>query len=134
MNGNVYGPHLMIDGRSNSSAMKSAEKIYKILFDLPDIIGMKKITTPYVVPYVHEIKEESGISGVVMIAESHISIHTYPHKDYVFIDIFSCKEFSTKKAIDFLKEKLGLTKMKTYLEQRGKDFPRTVMAEAVINT
>ena len=130
MNTNAYGPHVMIDARSRSSALNSVEKIYQVLFALPDFIGMKKIMTPYVIPYEHEMQEESGVSGFVMIAESHISIHTYPYKDYVFIDIFSCKEFDTEKALAYLKEELGLERMQVHLHKRGLDFPRKIIAKA----
>ena len=128
-----YGPHLMIDAWSKSNALKSVERVYKILFDLPGIIGMNKIITPYVIPYVHEVPEDSGVSGFVMIAESHISIHTYPYKNYAFIDIFSCKDFDVEKAKEYLKKKLGITKMTAHLERRGKDFPRAMVAEAKIS-
>ncbi len=44
-----------------------------------------------------------GVSGVVVIAESHISIHTWPEHNYVAIDIFTCGEtLETQKAIDYL--------------------------------
>lgn len=46
-----------------------------------------------------------GVSGVVVIAESHISIHTWPEHEYVAIDIFTCgATLETQKAIDFLNQ------------------------------
>ena len=61
-----------------------------------------------------------GISGFVMIAESHISVHTFPDQDYVFIDIFSCRPFDTDAAIDYLVKtqhpiKEVVEKVKSYL-------------------
>ena len=62
---------------------------------------MTKIMPPYVFRYDTGKKPEDwGISGFVLIAESHISIHTFPDKNYLSLDIFSCKEYS----IDTVKE------------------------------
>lgn len=44
-----------------------------------------------------------GVSGVVIIAESHISIHTWPEYGYAAVDLFTCgTECKTKKAYDYL--------------------------------
>jgi len=46
-----------------------------------------------------------GISGTVVIAESHINIHTWPEFDFAAIDIFTCSEdMDSEKACNFLKE------------------------------
>ncbi|MBN1549114.1 adenosylmethionine decarboxylase [Candidatus Babeliales bacterium] len=46
-----------------------------------------------------------GMSGIVLLQESHISIHTWPEYDYVAIDIFTCGEHvHTDKALAVLKE------------------------------
>ncbi len=48
-----------------------------------------------------------GVSGVVVIAESHFTVHTWPEHGYAAIDFFSCSEdVDLNKAISFLKEKL----------------------------
>ena len=71
-----------------------------------------------------KVPEDGGISGFVMIAESHISIHTFPAKDYVFIDLFSCKEFDVDKAMDLLVSAFGAKRVTTNVVRRGLDFPR----------
>lgn len=38
---------------------------------------------------IHEFNPH-GLSGVIVIAESHIAVHTWPEKDYAAIDIFTC--------------------------------------------
>lgn len=48
--------------------------------------------------------EPYGVSGVVIIAESHIAIHTWPEYGYASIDFFSCNiDVDINKAIDYLK-------------------------------
>ncbi len=50
--------------------------------------------------------EEGGVSGVLVLAESHISIHTWPERNFAAIDIFMCGACDPYKAVQFLKEAL----------------------------
>jgi len=47
-----------------------------------------------------------GVSGVIIIKESHLTIHTWPEYGYAAIDIFTCGKIYMEKGIDFLKEAL----------------------------
>ena len=130
----TFGPHLTIDGKGcDFDMLRDINLVYKALNELPNIIGMTKMTLPYVVPWKDKWAEVPGISGFVMIAESHISIHTFPEDDYVFIDIFSCKGFDTDIAIKYFKKLFGIRKMTLNLVKRGLDFPRNkIKAEVVV--
>lgn len=46
----------------------------------------------------------AGFSGVAILAESHISIHTWPEDNYAALDIFMCGDSDPLKALDVLKE------------------------------
>jgi S-adenosylmethionine decarboxylase proenzyme len=49
-----------------------------------------------------------GVSGVVVIAESHISIHTWPEYGYAAVDVFTCgTTVNPEKAAEVLIERLG---------------------------
>ena len=50
----------------------------------------------------HRFKTSGGISGVVVLAESHISIHTWPERAFVAIDIFMCGDCDPHKAVPAL--------------------------------
>lgn len=66
-----------------------------------------------------------GVTGVVSIAESHISIHTWPEYEYASVDIFSCGEqFNIKIASQIIIN--GLMAQKPYLLtiERGLDNPK----------
>lgn len=52
----------------------------------------------------HSFGENAGITGVVILAESHISIHTWPETGYAAIDIFMCGSCDPYKALPTLKE------------------------------
>jgi S-adenosylmethionine decarboxylase len=49
--------------------------------------------------YLHHFGEEQGVSGVAVLAESHISIHTWPERGYAAIDIFMCGRCNPHAAI-----------------------------------
>jgi S-adenosylmethionine decarboxylase len=51
----------------------------------------------------HAFGEGSGITGVAILAESHISIHTWPELDYAALDIFMCGVCDPQKALPFLR-------------------------------
>jgi len=125
MNAEPFGPHLTFDIKcSDITALNDYNKIFKFLHELPDKIGMTKITQPYVFPYSGLVPEDEGITGMVIIAESHISIHTFPLKNYAFIDIFSCKPFDWSNINNIIKETFHVDEMEFNIVQRGKDFPR----------
>jgi S-adenosylmethionine decarboxylase proenzyme len=49
-----------------------------------------------------------GVSGVLVIAESHLSIHTWPEYGYAAVDIFTCgTTVEPERAVEVLLEKLG---------------------------
>ena len=111
--------HLIIDGySSNSDILQSEEFIYQLLDQYPAEIGMTKICPPYVLRYVGAKPEEWGVSGFVMIAESHISIHTFVEQSYLNIDVFSCKNFDAERVLKDLSDRLQLTEVRTHVLDR----------------
>jgi S-adenosylmethionine decarboxylase len=51
----------------------------------------------------HHFTPNGGISGVAVLAESHISIHTWPEISYAAVDVFMCGDAQPHKAIEFLR-------------------------------
>ena len=123
-----FGLHVTIDASGcDKRKLASYSLVYDILNNLPERVGMTKMTLPYVAKWLDKFsKGTPGISGFVMIAESHISIHTFPEQDYAFMDIFSCRNFDTEKAINYLVEAFGAKKYETHVLKRGLDFPPKV--------
>jgi S-adenosylmethionine decarboxylase len=112
--------HLAIDGfDGEAKKLWDKELITQFLIEYPDALKMHRITEPKVVNYEDPKGTDSGISGFVIIAESHISVHTFPDRNYVNIDIFSCKAFDNEKALNDAKKLLGLKKVKTWVLDRG---------------
>ena len=111
--------HLIIDGySSNQKILQDEHFLRKWLEDYPAKIGMIRISPPHVLRYKGPVLEDWGISGFVFIAESHIGIHTFVEQNYINIDIFSCKDFDTEKAIKDFREGFQLVKLRTCLIDR----------------
>ncbi len=122
-----YGLHLTLDGYGCSQEqLANLDVVYEFLDRCPEVIQMTKIMPPYVFKYHAPNPEDWGISGFVLIAESHISIHTYPEKRYLSLDIFSCKHFDHQKALTYVTELFGITRHELHLLDRGLEFPRNV--------
>ena len=51
-------------------------------------------------PQVHQF-EPQGLTGIVLLAESHISIHTWPERGEAAIDVFTCGERNSKEIAEF---------------------------------
>ena len=111
--------HLIIDGYvSDLNRIEDKEFLYNFLDTYPGEIKMTKVSTPQVSEHSSPLPHEQGLSGFVLLAESHISIHVFPEQGYVNIDIFSCGEFDPEEATRTLERKFGLNNVKSYTINR----------------
>lgn len=61
-----------------------------------------------------------GVSGVIIIMESHFTIHTWPEHAYAAVDIFTCgNSIDTEKAVAFLQKAFGAAQVSTQFIERG---------------
>ncbi|HEB83616.1 MAG TPA: S-adenosylmethionine decarboxylase proenzyme [Bacteroidetes bacterium] len=61
-----------------------------------------------------------GVSGVVVIAESHLAIHTWPEYGYAAVDLFTCgEEVDPMKGFEVLRAELGAGSMSVVELKRG---------------
>jgi S-adenosylmethionine decarboxylase len=64
--------------------------------------------------------EPHGTTGVLVLAESHFSAHTYPEKNMIYIDVFSCKEFNNDTVIKSIKDAFNPKRIRTnYLTRQA---------------
>jgi S-adenosylmethionine decarboxylase len=94
---------------------------------------MTKISKPHVFQYSGIKPEDWGVSGFVLIAESHIAIHTFPEHGQVWVDIFSCKGFDEIPAIDKIVEAFELGDTRINKLQRGLEYPHSVARSVPLN-
>jgi S-adenosylmethionine decarboxylase len=126
--------HITIDGFGGNPAQLASEALVRELLDrYPDEIGMTKISDPHVFEYRGEKPEDWGVSGFVLIAESHIAVHTFPEHRQVWVDIFSCKGFDETPAIDRIVDAFSLEQTRIHKLERGLEYPHDVTASIPLN-
>ena len=104
--------HVIIDGHGGDPDQLSDENVVRVILDeVPGIMGMSKITQPMVLRYTGSKSEDWGVSGFVMIAESHISMHTFPERGLIWADVFSCKDFEATPILEEIKKRFSLREM-----------------------
>ena len=126
--------HLVVDGYgADPERLTDEDMLFAFLDEYPAVIGMTKMITPQVYTYRGKTAEDWGLSGFVLIAESHISVHTFPDRGYVNIDIFSCKEFDSDVSLEDVKKTFGLSNVRVWTMDRGVEFsnPRTAFGGMV---
>ena len=69
--------------------------------------------------HVHEFGGEGGVSGVAVLAESHISVHTWPELDYAAFDVFMCGACRPEKAVKVLERYFSPTRSDISEQKRG---------------
>jgi S-adenosylmethionine decarboxylase len=97
-NGLSYaGSHLIID-LWEAEGLNDRERIETALID-----AVKEAGATLLHIHLHTFEEGGGISGVAVLAESHISVHTWPEKGYAAFDVFMCGDAEPRKALDVFK-------------------------------
>src|SRR5580698_9643985 len=67
----------------------------------------------------HHFGPDGGVSGVLVLAESHISIHTWPERDFAAIDIFMCGACDPYESLPVLQEAFAPASMQLGEQRRG---------------
>lgn len=68
----------------------------------------------------HHFSPNGGVSGVVVLAESHISIHTWPERDFAALDIFVCGACDPHLAIPVIQEAFAPSRIDLDEQRRGR--------------
>ncbi len=121
-----FGEHFMLDGyQGNCEKLNNKKLVLKCLNELPVLLGMRKLSEPKIYfAKSNDIKDPGGWSGFVVIAESHISIHTFPKRRFVSIDAYTCKNGMNIKFVeDYFVKIFGLKDTETNFVRRGTRYP-----------
>lgn len=107
----ALGKHLLLELMDCShDLLNDIDFLQKTLSDVARQIGATVIKDTF-----YQFTPQ-GVSGVVIIAESHISIHTWPEHNYAAVDVFTCGDvIKPKDAVKPLAEKLK-AKSTTFIE------------------
>jgi len=109
------GRHLLVDFFDcDANAISSLQVVKTSMLEAARRSSATVVNTVF-----HELNP-SGVSGVVVIAESHLAIHTWPERRYAAVDIFTCGDvLEPKIAADYLAEMLGAGRVSQVRLERG---------------
>jgi S-adenosylmethionine decarboxylase len=91
------GSHLIID-LWDAEGLGDRDRIEQALIDAVNEAGATLLHI-----HLHTFSDGGGVSGVAVLAESHISVHTWPEKGYAAFDVFMCGDAQPRKAMDVFK-------------------------------
>ena len=112
--------HLMLELYGCDRHILSDESLVKsVLDEYPAHVEMEKVSPVHLYQIETSNPLDAGLSGFVVIAQSHISLHAWPEYGEVDIDICSCKEFSQEDAIAFAKQMFQTDDVEAHFVVRG---------------
>lgn len=121
-----FGEHLTLDGYGgDENLLDSRETVLRALNELVTLLDMKVLAEPQVYHAdSNEMKDPGGWTGVVVIMESHISIHTFPKRGFVSADVYTCQNgLNTELIISYFKKAFDLKEVETNFLERGRHYP-----------
>ena len=108
------GTHMLLDCWQ-ASKLDDLEHIETALREAVKVTGATLLHI-----HLHHFTPNGGVSGVAELAESHISIHTWPERDYAALDIFMCGDTQPEKAIQVFADAFATSNIKVTEHLRGK--------------
>ncbi len=108
------GTHLIIDlvGASRLDELEHMEEAMR------RCVEVSKATLLHI--HLHHFTPNGGVSGVAVLSESHISVHTWPEANYAAFDVFMCGEAEPHNAIEVLREAFNPTDIRVDEHRRGR--------------
>ncbi len=110
------GRHLLFDCW-NASNLDDVEVIEKAL---QDAVVATQATLLHI--HMHPLNQHGGIFGVAVLAESHISVHTWPERDYAALDIFMCGNANPALALPIFRTAFSTENIEMSEHMRGRQF------------
>lgn len=109
------GTHLICELYEVSSRLTDEEYVADALEAAARACGATHLETR-----LHPFEENGGVTGAVLLAESHITIHTWPEHSYAAVDVFLCGDCDPEAALPVLEEAFGPETMEHRVMERGR--------------
>lgn len=110
----TLGTHLLVECRGCTPALlNDAGALQRALRAAADRIGARVVTAAF-----HAFAPH-GVTGMLLLEESHISIHTWPEHGYAAIDLFTCGVSTPSDALPLLGAALGAQAIEHAVVERG---------------
>lgn len=108
------GTHLLVEIRGVSrEALNDAENLERLMVAAAERAGARVLQATF-----HRFQPE-GVTGFLLLEESHLAIHTWPAHGYAAVDFYTCGEADPKRAMTFLAQGLGAEQVEWLSVRRG---------------
>ena len=122
--------HVMIDiYECDATLLADEHLLHSVLHDYPDVIGMERVSEVMLRDIKTSDPLDDGMSGFVIIATSHVSLHAWPPYGMVNLDIFSCEPFEIETVVRFAKQRFQTEQVEVHVVERATRSPRLTYLE-----
>jgi S-adenosylmethionine decarboxylase len=109
------GTHLIVD-LFGARRLDDLEHIKRTLTRCVEVAGATLLHI-----HLHHFTPNGGVSGVAVLSESHISIHSWPEADYAALDVFMCGAAQPEKCVSVLREAFSARDVVVKTHHRGSE-------------
>jgi len=121
----TIGRHLIAEYYDcRRETLDEVDTVRQAMVDAAQSIGATVIGESF-----HQFQPQ-GVSGTVVIAESHLSVHTWPENGYVAVDIYTCGGLDPRIGFELLRARLGANSCRVQEIVRG--LPEEIDADATL--
>lgn len=121
----TLGKHLLVEYHGcDRSVLSSVARIEALMRGAAEAAGATIVTSTF-----HRFSPQ-GVSGVVVVEESHLSIHTWPEYGYAAVDVYTCGDCQPLRAHEVLRAELGAERAEVMSIRRGMHPPGKSMGLA----
>lgn len=126
----VFGYQLLLDlYNCKEGVCGDLNYCYNFLEEVVEELGMTKQSPPSIFVSPKEFPDKAGLSGWVPLIESSVVIHTLSKKNFISVDIYSCKEYDPAKIEKWVKEYFGSELVDSQFIKRGFHYHEIVTNE-----
>lgn len=117
MNTSPLGQHVIVDLHGcDSQQLDDVQFLLSLFLEAVEVSGATVVGT--------QIKkfEPQGVSGIILVEESHFAFHTWPENNTICFDYFTCGSVDPNYAVDFVLRQLSHTSVVYRRQERGSSF------------
>lgn len=112
--------------------LMDVELMRSFLKDLVLAAGMRPLGKSHVYDIKEQLLEQGeqpdpnepeGVTGIVVLSTSHVAVHTWPHRGYLVLDLYSCRDFSSRPVVKTFQTYFGFVRYKIWDLSQYLDVP-----------
>jgi len=109
------GLHVTID-LYDAKRLDDIEYMKQVMEEIVDVCGAHLLHI-----HLHHFTPTYGITGVAVLSESHISVHTWPERSFAAFDVFMCGKAKPELAIELLEKRFEAKRVVPNCYRRGNE-------------